>query len=257
MSKEYKTYRDKMDKNLLVSYAKLLYEKFHDVKFLKGCLYALHDDAETNEMISFLVAHPNAGKTDILEHEALVTCKIIKSPRDRAGENHEDTRMNKVIIIGCPGSGKSTFARDLRDITGLPLYYLDMYWYRSDKSNVSTKEFDSYIQKIVKSDRWIIDGTYQRTLQMRMMEADTIFLLDYPLDVCMSGVESRIGTEHEDLPWIETEFSEDFKKGIIDFHETQLPEIYCLIKKYQQTKQIIIFKSRSDADNFLQKLSDG
>ena len=34
--------------------------------------------------------------------------------------------MKKVIVIGCPGSGKSTFARALAEKTGLPLHYLDM-----------------------------------------------------------------------------------------------------------------------------------
>ena len=49
--------------------------------------------------------------------------------------------MRKVIIIGCPGAGKSTFARKLRDVTGLPLYYLDMLWQKPIKTNVTGKEF--------------------------------------------------------------------------------------------------------------------
>ena len=40
--------------------------------------------------------------------------------------------MRKIIIIGCPGAGKSTFARKLRDDTNLPLYYLDMLWHKED-----------------------------------------------------------------------------------------------------------------------------
>ena len=41
--------------------------------------------------------------------------------------------MKRIIVIGSPGAGKSTFARQLRDITGLTLYYLDMtssYWFK-------------------------------------------------------------------------------------------------------------------------------
>ena len=51
--------------------------------------------------------------------------------------------IKKIIIIGCSGAGKSTFARKLRDITGLPLYYLDMLWHKPDKTNVSSEEFDT------------------------------------------------------------------------------------------------------------------
>ena len=50
--------------------------------------------------------------------------------------------MKKVIIIGCPGAGKSTFARKLKDRTGLPLFYLDMIWHKADGTNISRDEFD-------------------------------------------------------------------------------------------------------------------
>lgn len=50
--------------------------------------------------------------------------------------------MKKILVIGCPGSGKSTFARR-RDRTGLPLYPLDLLWHRPDKTTVSETEFDA------------------------------------------------------------------------------------------------------------------
>ena len=58
--------------------------------------------------------------------------------------------MRKVIIIGCPGAGKSTFARKLRDDTNLPLYYLDMLWHKEDKTNISREEFDTKLNDILK-----------------------------------------------------------------------------------------------------------
>ena len=66
--------------------------------------------------------------------------------------------MQKVMIIGCPGSGKSTFARRLRDLTGLPLYYLDMLWHKPDRTNITKEEFDARLIEITGRDRWIIDG---------------------------------------------------------------------------------------------------
>ena len=101
--------------------------------------------------------------------------------------------MQKVIVIGSPGAGKSTFARQLRAVTNLPLYYLDMIWHKSDGTNISLAEFDKQLDKILQSDRWIIDGNYQRTLAMRLCVCDTVFLLDYSLRVCLEGAESRIG----------------------------------------------------------------
>ena len=57
--------------------------------------------------------------------------------------------MQKVLVIGCPGGGKSTFARALRDSTGLPLYYLDRIWHRPDGSNISRQAFDAQLEHIL------------------------------------------------------------------------------------------------------------
>ena len=108
--------------------------------------------------------------------------------------------MKKVMVIGCPGAGKSTFARKLQELTGLPLYYLDMIWHKPDRTNISREEFDRRIHEIVSQDAWIIDGNYNRTLELRMRECDTVFFLDYPLEVCLEGAASRIGKERVDIP---------------------------------------------------------
>lgn len=161
--------------------------------------------------------------------------------------------MKKGIVIGSPGAGKSTFARKLRDKTNLPLYYLDMLWHKSDKTTVSQEEFDRRLCEILQQENWIIDGNYQRTLEMRLQACDTVFLLDFPLDICLSGVESRIGKTREDMPWTETEFDEEFKQWILDFPKNQLPQIYALLENYKDNKEIIIFKSREEADVYFEK----
>ena len=75
--------------------------------------------------------------------------------------------------------------------------------------------------------------------------------MDYPLEVCLSGAASRIGKRREDLPWVETTFDEEFKQRILDFPKDQLPQIYDNLKKYEKSKDIIIFKSRKEADDYL------
>ena len=103
--------------------------------------------------------------------------------------------FQKAIIIGCPGAGKSTFARILSDKTHLPLYYLDMLWHKPDRTTVDRITFDKKLKKITLKDKWIIDGNYGRTLEMRIQACETIFLLDFPVEECLAGAESRIGKQ--------------------------------------------------------------
>lgn len=161
-----------------------------------------------------------------------------------------EDKMKKIVVIGCPGAGKSTFARRLREMTGLPLYYLDQIWHKADRTTVSKEEFDAKLREIIQQDSWIIDGNYLRTMENRLEACDTVFFLDYPLEICLEGAKARIGTVREDMPWVETEFDEEFRQWILDFPEDQIPVIYELLKKYETEKEIIIFKSRDEAEKF-------
>lgn len=163
--------------------------------------------------------------------------------------------MKRVIVIGCPGSGKTTFAEKLNKHTGLPLYYLDAIWHKPDKTHISREEFDQRIQDIFATDEWIIDGNYGRTVEMRLKECDTVFLFDLPTEVCLQSATERIGKGRYDLPWLETELDPEFESYIKDFANTSLPKLYALIEKYRSEKQVIIFKSRKEADDFLIKMT--
>lgn len=68
-----------------------------------------------------------------------------------------------------------------------------MIWHKADKTNISKEEFDKKLNDILLNEKWIIDGNYQRTIEVRLQECDAVFLLDYPLDVCLTGAKSRVG----------------------------------------------------------------
>ncbi|MBO5934980.1 MAG: AAA family ATPase [Clostridia bacterium] len=158
--------------------------------------------------------------------------------------------MEKVIIIGCPGSGKSTFARELEEKTGLPLYYLDMLYWNSDKTTVTKDIFRERLRSIISEDKWIIDGNYGSTMEMRISECDTVFFLDYSADICLSGIKERMGKTRPDMPWIETEEDAEFIEFIKNYNTESRPKVLELLNKYSE-KNIIIFKNREDADTYL------
>ena len=158
--------------------------------------------------------------------------------------------MQKVLVIGCPGSGKSTFARRLPALTGLPLIYLDQLFWNADKTWVSQETLDARIEAALAGDRWIMDGNYARTLELRLQVCDTVFFLDYPLELCLQSVEQRIGTVRPDMPWVEEEPDEEFLQYIRDFPADQLPEIIRLLEQYRAGRRIITFRSRAEAEAF-------
>lgn len=162
--------------------------------------------------------------------------------------------MKKVLVIGCPGSGKTTFSRKLQNKLHLPLIHLDKIFHNPDKTHMPREEFDALIIQILNKSEWIIDGNYNRTLEMRITFCDTIFLFDLPTDICLAGAESRLYTKRDDLPWIEETLDEQFKQWIIDFPKDHMPTITNLLEKYKENRNIIIFKTRKESDDYLDNL---
>lgn len=162
--------------------------------------------------------------------------------------------MKKIIIIGCPGSGKTTFAEKLQRIINLPLYYLDAIWHKPDRTHISREEYDNKLSEIFQTEEWIIDGNYSRTIEERIQKSDTIFLFDLPSDVCLKGAIERLGKGRYDVPWIDTELDSNLKKQIEEFPDKVLPRIYELLTKYKDGKQVIIFKTRAEADEYLDRI---
>ena len=158
--------------------------------------------------------------------------------------------MKKVIVIGCPGSGKSTVSRALHNKTGIPLYHLDMMYWNADKTTVEKSVFLEQLSAVLEKDEWIIDGNYSSTMELRMAACDTVIFLDYPLDVCLDGIKERRRKPRSDMPWIETEEDAEFIEFIRNYNEQQKPKVLELLEKYSD-KNIVVFKSREQAESFL------
>lgn len=158
--------------------------------------------------------------------------------------------MRRVLVIGCPGGGKSTFARALQAQTGLPVIHLDRLYWNGDRTTVPKEVFRARLAEAMAGESWIIDGNYTSTLEMRLAACDTVFFLDYPAEVCLAGVEARRGKPRPDMPWVETGRDEEFLSFIRDFEEKTKPRLLSALARHPEVS-LTVFRSREDATAYL------
>ena len=122
----------------------------------------------------------------------------------------------KIAVIGCPGSGKTTFSKKLA----------------------------------VSNDEWIIDGNFKRTLEIRIKNAELIYFLDLPVDDCIYGVITR--EREKEFPCflpVNDELIEDVKK----YNSVCKPIVLSLFEKYPD-KKVVTFISHTQIDEYITKL---
>ncbi len=99
--------------------------------------------------------------------------------------------MRRVLVIGSGGAGKSTFARALAERTGLPVVHLDRLFWRPGWVESPREEFDAALADVLAQKAWILDGNYDRTMDLRLARADTCVFLDLPRLACLRRVLGR------------------------------------------------------------------
>jgi len=97
----------------------------------------------------------------------------------------------KIIIIGAPGTGKTTLARVLHNITKLPAVHLDSLFWKLGWIETPKAVWIAIQQELIQSEGWIIDGNYQSTLDIRLYAADVVIFLDMPRHIYIWGVIKR------------------------------------------------------------------
>ena len=165
--------------------------------------------------------------------------------------------MRRVLVLGCPGAGKSTLARSLGEALSLPVVHLDKLWWKSGWVNRTEGEFDALLDAVLLGEEWVIDGNYLRTLPRRLERCDAVVLLDYPRRVCLLRALRRILTwRGRTRPDMAADCPErldgEFVRWIWEFHRTQRPQVLELLDGW--TGELRVFRSPKDCARFLAKL---
>ena len=160
---------------------------------------------------------------------------------------------SRILVLGCPGSGKSTFAAKLHRRTQLPLVHLDNIWWNADRTHISRAEFDQKLEALLRNPAWIIDGDYSRTYEVRVAACDTAVFLDLSEAECMDGITRRVGKQRPDIPWAEQTLDPELVALVRDYRKTNRPTVQGLMARYPE-KQWLVFQSRAEADAWLAAL---
>lgn len=149
---------------------------------------------------------------------------------------------NKILIIGSPGTGKSTLSYQLSCHLNLPLYHLDDIFWQNSTSTISQHQFISEIKEIIILNKWIIDGNYSDSLEMRVIMADTVIWLKEPRIICMLRVFKRYIKHlvtNKNIGANPKTMSIEFLKYIWDFPKANYPQINKIKNKYPEKLWII------------------
>lgn len=166
--------------------------------------------------------------------------------------------MERIIIIGSCGAGKSTLAIKLAKKLGLPLVHLDKIRFVGNWQERSKEEFDKLLVSELEKPRWIIDGNYNRTIPLRMQYCDTVVFLDFPRLVCLWGVVTRVIKYHgktrpdmgDNCP---ERFDLEFLKFVWQF-KTKHRKRYLEMLANAKDKKVVILKNRRQVKRFLEEV---
>jgi adenylate kinase family enzyme len=167
--------------------------------------------------------------------------------------------MQRIMIIGSCGAGKSTLARRIQEITKLPLFHLDQYYWSSGWTEAPKDKWKKTVRQLASQPRWIIDGNYGGTMDIRLSNADTVLFLDYPTAKCMYRVLKRIlqyrGKVRPDMvEGCPERFDWSFLHYVLTFNLTRRNGILKKLQKIEKFTKVYTFNNDRSTNQFLQSL---
>lgn len=170
--------------------------------------------------------------------------------------------MQRVLVMGSSGSGKSTFAMRLSEITGIPFVSLDALFWKPGWIESDRAEFVARVNEVAQRPRWIIDGNYTGSGggELRRRSSDTVIWFDLPRASCMFGILKRIAGSYgkvrpEMAEGCPEKIDFEFFRYVWTYRRLQRPKLLDYFQGLRADQELVCFTDRAQADDYLQKIA--
>ncbi|WP_097014570.1 AAA family ATPase [Anaerocolumna aminovalerica] len=168
--------------------------------------------------------------------------------------------MERILIIGGNGCGKTTLAQKLALKLELQLIHLDVLYWRDNWKNASKDEFDELLMKELSKPKWIIDGNMNRSIPLRLKYCDTVIYMDFSRTMCVYGAIKRVvknyGKSRFDMGgYCPEKFNKqkiEFIKAIWNHDKTNRKRFYDMLNNESAVNKIVL-KNRRQVNKFLRR----
>jgi adenylate kinase family enzyme len=169
--------------------------------------------------------------------------------------------MDRIAVVGSGGSGKSTLARQIGNALGIEVIHLDAYYWRPGWVESPREEWEAIQRELVGRDRWVMDGNYGGTLDIRLQAADTVIFLDMPRSLCLWRIVTRAlryaGRSRPDMaPGCEERLTWEFIRWVWTYPATRRPAILRTLAEYAPSRRIVRLRSRKAVARFIASLHE-
>jgi adenylate kinase family enzyme len=166
--------------------------------------------------------------------------------------------MRRVLVMGCPGSGKSTFAIALARRLGVPFVSIDRIYWQPGWREPDLDEFAAKMTAEAERPAWVIDGDYvsRGAGELRRSRADTVFWFDLPRWICMASIIARsVRTYGRERPEMAAGCPEkidlSFWRYVWTYRAEQRPKLVAYLDGLRPDQRLVRFAARADAERFL------
>lgn len=165
--------------------------------------------------------------------------------------------MKRILIIGSGGAGKSTLAKKLMEKLNLPIIHLDCHFWNPGWIKTPSDEWHQMVEEFVAQERWIMDGNYSSTIDVRLERADTVIFLDIPRIICLWRViKRRIKWHNKVRPDINEGCPEsldwEFIKWIWNYPNRNKPRLLRKIHALNGNINLFILRNSREIEDFME-----